>query len=60
MIEICFTLGEGEVWHTINANIDIQNEIQTETLVAQTIGEELSKIKNHTNLLKKVVVKDEK
>lgn len=46
MKEIRFTLGDSDIWHSIYADIDIDSPIQVETVIADIIGCELSKIRN--------------
>lgn len=60
MKEIRFTIGDSDTWHSIYAEIDLISEIQTETVVAALIQEELEKIRRNKEKQKKVKILDEK
>ena len=46
MKEIRFTLGDSDIWHSIYADVEIESPIQVETVIANMIGCELSKIRD--------------
>lgn len=60
MKEIRFTIGDSNIWHSIFAEIDFISEVQTETVVAAVIQEELEKIRRNREKQKKVKILDEK
>lgn len=58
MKEIRFTLGESDVWHTIAADFDMINELQTGQAVASIITNELNVIRNCKGKPKRVEIRD--
>lgn len=60
MKKIRFTIGDSDVWHQIEADFDVYNEVQTGQVVASIIAEEMKRIRNTDLKPKKVEILNEK